>query len=52
MFLMNSTRQGDGSSSWTVGEKRGGPGTTVKRKQKLMRGQSDEVGAKLALGGV
>ena len=31
---MNSTRQGNGSSSWTVREKRGGPGTTVKRKGK------------------
>ena len=28
--LMNSTRQGSGSSSWTVREKRGGPGITVK----------------------
>jgi hypothetical protein len=32
--LMNSTRQGNGTSSWTVRGKRGGPGTTVKRKKK------------------
>ena len=30
--LINSTRQGNGSSSWTVRGKRGGPGITVKRK--------------------
>ena len=32
--LMNSTRQGNGSSSWTVRGKRGGPGITVKRRKK------------------
>ena len=31
--LMKSTRQGNGSSSWTVRGERGGPGTTVKRKK-------------------
>ena len=32
--LINSTRQGNGLSSWTVREKRGGPIITVKRKRK------------------
>ena len=32
--VMNSTRHGNGSSSWTVREKRGGPGITVKRGKK------------------
>ena len=31
--LMHSTRQGNGSSSWTVREKRGGPRITVKREK-------------------
>ena len=30
---MNSTRQGNGSSSWTVREKRGGPGISVERRK-------------------
>ena len=31
---MDSTRQGNGLSSWTVREKRGGPGITVRRENK------------------
>ena len=38
--LMNSTRQGNGSSSWTVREKSGGPGITVKRKEKKQNTKS------------
>ena len=35
--LMKSTRQGNGSSSWTVRGKRGGPEITVKRKKKTKK---------------
>ena len=34
---MDSARQGNGSSSWTVREKRGGPRITVKRKNETKK---------------
>jgi len=37
---MNSTQQGNGSSSWTVRGKRDGPGITVKRKKKKRKSVS------------
>ena len=42
--LMSSTRQGNGSSSWTVREKRGGPGITVKQEKQTEKKNQYESG--------
>ena len=46
--LTNSTRQGNGSSSWSVREKRDGPGITVKPKKKGSDGSTHHLPQRIA----